>query len=134
MILRDSDKNEIRLSWDKKGQSGEVRPLAPGNYTVVGYRFEKRADDGTEWMLTASSMSFAKLTVKPGTVVTVPVPKSISQGGQVSLNGHSANVMMALAFGRGGVTIYRDGERIPMPFRLIDPSGKSVGGGNIEYG
>ena len=42
--------------------------------------------------------------------------------------------MMVLAFGKGGVTIYRDGERIPMPFRVLDGSGNKVGGGNIEYG
>ena len=134
VLLRDGHGEEIRLSWDKKGQSGEVRPLAPGKYRVVGYRIEKRGGDGTEWMITASSASFADLTVETGKVVNVPVPKSISQGGHVSHRGSDANVMMMLAFGRGGVTIYRDGERIPMPFRLLDPSGNSVGGGSIEYG
>lgn len=134
VLLRDTDDNEIRLSWDRKGQAGEVRALEPGRYRVVGYRLEKKSDDGTEWMLTASSARFAELTVVAGKVVDVPVPKAIRQSGQVRSRGMNANVMMMMAFGRGGVTIYRDGERIPMPFRVVNVAGRSIGGGNIDYG
>ena len=48
--------------------------------------------------------------------------------------GFPANELTRRLPSRGGVTIYREGERIPMPFRLVDSSGNSVGGGNIEYG
>ena len=134
VILRDEHQREIRLSWDKKGQAGETRALAPGIYTVVGYRAVKKSKDGTEWMITATSANFAKLIVKVGEIATVPVPKKILQSGRLLRHGSNSNVDMALTYGRGGVTIYKDGERIPMPFRVVDGSGKTVGTGNIEYG
>ncbi|MCH7540118.1 MAG: hypothetical protein IH999_06945 [Proteobacteria bacterium] len=134
VLLRDEHGREIRLSWDKKKQAGETRALAPGRYKVVGYRMVKPGSDGDEWMITATSTNFGNLNVHEGQVTEVPVPKAISQGGHVRHKGSSANVMMVLAFGKGGVTIYRDGERIPMPFRVLDGSGNKVGGGNIEYG
>ena len=134
VLLRDGHGKEIRLSWDKKGQAGATRALAPGRHKVVGYRIVEPGSDGEEWMITATSVNFGNLNVLEGQVVNVPVPKSISQGGHVSHRGENASVMMSLAYGHGGVTIYRDGQRIPMPFRVLDSSGKKVGGGNIDYG
>ena len=74
VLLRDGHGDEIRLSWDKKGQGGETRALAPGRYKVVGYRMVKPGSDGNEWMLTATSAKLADLTVEAGKVVSVPVP------------------------------------------------------------
>ena len=132
--MRDAHQREIRLSWDKKGQAGETRALAPGTYTVVGYRAVKKSDDGTEWMITATSIDFATLVVKSGEIATVPVPKKILQSGRLARHGSNTNVNMALTYGRGGVTIYQNGKRIPMPFRVVDASGKTVGSGTIDYG
>lgn len=134
VILRDAHQREIRLSWDKQGQAGETRALAPGTYTVVGYRAVKKTANGTEWMITATSINFAKLVVKAGEITTVSVPRKILQSGRLVRRGSSTNVNMALTYGRGGVTIYQNGKRIPMPFRVVDGYGRTIGSGTIDYG
>ena len=134
VLLRDGHGKEIRLSWDKKGQGGETRALAPGRYKVVGYRMVEPGSDGEEWMITATSAHFGNLNVHNRQVAMVPVPKAIVQGGKVDRNGSSANVNMALNYGHGGVTIYRDGRRIDMPFRVVDSAETVYAKGKINYG
>ena len=134
VLLRDGHGEEIRLSWDKNGQAGETRALAPGRYKIVGYRMVEPGSDGEEWMITATSANFGALNVRSGQSATVQVPASIQQSGRIVHRGGTTNVQMAFVYGKGGVTVYRNAARIPMPFRVVDASGRVVGSGNIEYG
>jgi hypothetical protein len=134
LLLRDAHKKAIRVSWDDPKKAGEARPLGAGSYTVVGYRISKKDRSGTEWMLTSSGTDLGKVIVKPGETLDYKFPTKLDLRKGVNVNAGAGRVSASFFYGGGGVTIYRSGKRIPMPYSLLDSKGRAVGSGSMEYG
>lgn len=117
-----------RLRWAADG--GRRFLLPRGTYRWAGYRLV----DG-EWHVSVSDRHGAlgaievgddtrRIEVQPALQVRVmATPREGSVQVQVSIQGHD-----------GGLTIYRDGRRIPLTATLVDGDGREVGSAGLRYG
>jgi hypothetical protein len=120
----------FRVSWE--GGVPGPRELPPGEYAWLGYRLAKRATDGSQWYVSALFQKPSPVNVLAGEVTrmevdpTVVVQKQLRPGGQIGI--------MVGGQGRSGLTVYKNGIRIPIGYRLVDVSGKALTSGKIAYG
>lgn len=47
---------------------------------------------------------------------------------------HAGRVGMAITGQKAGLTIYREGKRIPVRYRLVDAEGSELAAGKMNYG
>lgn len=131
LIVQHADGRAFRVTWEGVGDRGsQPRALPVGTYKVRGYRV--LADDaaGVPWMLSSSGASLGVFTVAAGKTTAVPsdgtvrlVKQRRGQTVSVAVQGHA----------HAGLTVYRNGKRIPMGYRLV-AEGKVVDEGPMAYG
>lgn len=129
VLLRASDGRELRLSWDEPG--GERRRALPaGRYGILGYRLSAVAD-GASWHLVGSGLGNVTVGFSAGgthVIAIDPVVRVEERIGadriEVGLVGHED----------AGVSLYRDGARVPLRYRRFDRAGALLGEGMLQFG
>ncbi len=139
LFLKNASGEVTRLAW-KAGKAGELRALPPGNYTLVGYRIVRKDDEGVNWFISAiSPKGIRKLAVKPGKPLMVAIKPEIRVACKGRAGGPKAKGVLAVQGGfqgehHSGLTIYREGKRIPLRFTISNHTGEEIETGKMGYG
>lgn len=147
MFLRGPKREVYRLEW-KARDKDRRRSLPPGLYTITGYRLSRQDKHGEKWFLSATSHGHRKLQVasdKPARVEIDPrihlSTSAATQAGKLrgsmmlsgdSSGGRSGDILKAAR--RIGLSIYRSGKRIPIPYRILDNKKAELASGIMKYG
>lgn len=131
MIVQHQDGRQFRVTWEAKGDNAsQPRSLPVGGYKVRGYRVLADDASGVPWLLSSSGASLGTFEVSAGNQTLMPSDGSLRLVKQ--RRGNTVSVAVQ-GHDRAGVTIYRDGKRIPMGYRLV-ANGKLVDEGPMAYG
>jgi len=129
LLLEDREGGAHRLVWDGS-QEPAGRSLPAGTYVLRTYRVVREAG-GRTWHVSATKPSIRELRVRPGKTSRVELDLAIRM--EASLVGRQARMSI-----RGdedaGLSIYADGRRIPMGFRVLGRDGETLVEGEMEYG
>lgn len=131
LLLAAADGRRFRLSWEEGAGADRRRALPAGAYTLVGYRIVAADAGGRLWHVSASGAKLRELDLPAGTERTLAIDPTIRimkrvAGGelQVTVQGDD----------KAGLTIYREGKRIPLGFELSGADGARRGAGQVRYG
>lgn len=134
LLLKDKDGTFYRLGW-KKNDRDRRRALPPGAYTLTAYTLVRRDDTGKEWFLSATGRAIRTLDVRAGTEQKIALQefahvlcRAVPMQGGVQIQG------VVQGEHHSGTSLYRDGQRITLGYRLSDSQGKELAAGNLEYG
>ncbi len=134
LLLKDRDGAHFRVGW-QKDDADRRRVLPPGEYTLTGYTLVRRDPQGKEWFVGASGKRIRKLTVRAGEEQKVALDEAVFMQCRPVLGKGQVQVQMILqGEHHSGLTLYRDGKRVLVGYRLTDGQGKEVASGQLEYG
>lgn len=132
LIVQAADGKQLRLSWEAPGVTAKSPITLPdGEYSIRGYRVLATDSSGVPWVLSASGHSLGKFTVTHANNTQVAVDDTVRL---VKKWTRSVVSVAVLGEGHTGLSIYRDGKRIPMGYRLLDSSGAVAAEGSMDYG
>lgn len=134
LLLTDSAGSFLRVPWEKTGQGDTPKgklAVPEGNYTLVSYRILDRSREGEVWHLSATARSIMEIEVQAGEIAKVEIDPTIhiKQGFKRGMVSMSVSGME-----KAGLTIYKNGKRIPMDWKLVAGEDESVADGKINYG
>jgi hypothetical protein len=149
VFLRGGHHVVYRFSW-KAGDNDRCRALPEVTYQVTGYRVARVAKDGTSWRVSTTSPGYRKVAVKAGEATALAIDPTVGfevesrvEGGKIRGSAAPWGERLAVRDGadlrvgherRIGLTIYRDGKRIPLAFGVLDKEGKVLETGGLAYG
>lgn len=136
LILKDGAGGLYRVSWERAEGRPEVadrrRALPAGEYEVVGLRQVDRTRADEVWHTAATGAQLGRLVVEDGEETpvkldaTIRVTRGLRGGNMVAMNvTHPSGA---------GLTLYKNGRRVPVAFRLLDARGEIVRRGPMTYG
>ena len=129
-----SDDRRIRLAWKKEDKERD-RPLPVGEYEIVGYRVVKKDKAGREWFISATSHGDGDVVVKKGRSTTVTISDTIRFRSHARRRKGSLRCALGIqGEHRAGLSIYCDGKRIDIPYKVFDRDKKILASGNVKYG
>jgi hypothetical protein len=136
VLKRQSDGRAFQLLW-KKGSGGKDdrrRALPPGEYQITGYRIARRDTEGHDWFISGAG-KIRTLKVHAGHVQDLKLMEVIGLTCRALPRGGDVQVQ-AIVQGEHhcGLSIWKDGLRIPIHFRIADAAGKELASGTLKYG
>lgn len=136
LLLKNRAGKFYRLAWPREAAAKDRRrALPPGDYTLTEYRLVRRDDQGIEWFLSATGPAIRRLTVKAGEELPVPLDETAHVQCRVRRGGDGLNVQGVITGEHhAGMSIYRDGRRIALSYRVSDAQGKELAAGPMKYG
>jgi hypothetical protein len=146
LFLKSAAGEHYRLEWPKRPQAPSTGPatravpdrrraLPPGEYTLTGYRIVRRDAKGVEWFLSASAPDLRRLVVRAGEEQPVQVTEAIRLTGRAQPHDGGVKIQLKIAGEQGsGLSIYREGKRIEIGYRLTDAQEKELARGTMQYG
>lgn len=127
LFLRDEEGKVYRLRWTA-GEDDQERSLPLGTYVLVGYRIVEG-----KWHLSASGGR--RKVVVGETPTRVIVSKGVAIDFRAKPRGSQLSLQMGIAGGDGlGMSIFKDGARIPIRYRLTGKKDAEVAAGPMNYG
>lgn len=137
VILEDEQGHRFRLSSEtvekKRHSRSPVRRAVPaGKYRVLGIHAIDRSRRDQVWHLSTSGRRLGTLEVTEGEEVPYELDRTVHIEGALQ-EGKRISVSVRHTSG-AGLTLYRDGRRIPMSYRLVDRRKKTLRSGKITYG
>lgn len=133
LFLKDAEGVPWRVSWERD-VDGELaadrrRALPAGAYTVVGYRRIEREGDAL-WHLSVTGQKIRTIDVDTGAVQPVEIDATV----RIARGLRGKMISMTIqGEGRSGLSVYKDGRRIPVRYRLVGPDGVEAEG-PMRYG
>ena len=146
LLLRDQAGDYVRLDWqkpqrsssdrkDSRAEADRRRPLLPGKYTLTNYRIARRNADGHEWSTSATGRMIRQIEVVAGQEQRVEVKAEIAMNCRARPVREGSDVQVTISGEHhAGLTIYRDGQRIPLGFVVRDAEGKELTTSPMRYG
>lgn len=136
LVAKDGHGRQYRLSWEADQASAERRrALPPGQYTVSNYRISRQDRAGNEWFVSASARTIMRFSVAAGKTVNVTVPDAIQMRCEATSVGAEVRVQMVIqGVHHSGLSIYRDGKRVPVKYQITDANGAALAQGAMQYG
>jgi hypothetical protein len=117
-----------RLTWAAKDRA-RGRHLPAGDYTLAGYRIVK----GT-WHLSATGGQ-TKLQIKEGKTTKLTLDSSIRIKVHARRKGRGLSLGMGIRGDKKcGLSIYREGKRIPVEYQLLFSGERPPASGAMNYG
>jgi hypothetical protein len=98
---------------------------------LVGYRIVDRSRKGEVWHLSGSGPKLRAIEVPASGELAIEVPARITV--KQRFDGASAG-MEIRGPDAAGVSIYKDGARIPIGYRLLSDAGGELARGKLNYG
>ena len=135
LLVRNPDGEPLRLSWERvegrEPSADRRRALPAGVYSVVGLRWIDRSRGGEVWHTSATGRQLGDLDVEAGEEQVLELDPTI----EISRGLGGGQVAMGITHPSGaGLSIYKDGRRIPIEFRLVAANGRIVASGSMRYG
>ena len=140
LFLKSAASEHYRLEWaGKAGESGAAadrrRAVPAGEYALVGYRIIRRDAQGTTWFISATGSNLRRLTVQASEEQQASIDETIRLTGGAHPSEGTVEIHVMVAGIKGsGLSIYRDGRRIDIDYRLLDAQGKELARGTLAYG
>ncbi len=132
LLLRDEEGTVLRLSWEEEAgaDADRRRALPAGDYKLISYRI--LLQDGEEtWHLSATHSKIQEVTIQPGEDLRIEVDPRIHITGRI---GHGRVSIAVQGEHKAGLSIYKDGRRIPMGYRIVGADEKELASGDYRYG
>ncbi len=121
----------VRLTW-KKGQREHY--LSPGDYRIRNLRVVEKKGKET-WFLSSTQPRGRALQVEAGSPLHLRLTRGILFGGKARWKGRELMLGFGLRDSQGrGLSIYRNGKRVPIRYELLSSSGKRLQSGEMNYG
>lgn len=144
LFLKHSNGRHYRLEWGTpsagttKGKSARPdarRALPRGTYETTGYRIVRRDSAGKLWFISVTSHGGQKIDVRPRETTRVTIREEINFVCRTQKSGEEIKLTAAITGSpRGGLSIYRDGKRIPLKYAIQSADGKELQSGELDYG
>src|SRR5262245_17489525 len=135
LFLASSTGRHYPLEWARSKLPAARRALPPGEYTLTGYRIARRDTNGAEWFLSATGPAIRRIVVRAGEEQQVKVGDTIHLSGGAHPEVGRVEIELRLAGVKDcGLTVYRDGKRIDVAYRLMSPQKKVLARGTLKYG
>ena len=146
VLLRNPDGAYVRLDWQRRdrGGSGSTngaaeadrrRPLTAGKYALTNYRITRRDAEGHEWFISATGKMIRQIEVVAGQEQRMEVKAEIAMNCRARPIREGIDVQVTIVGEHhAGLTIYRDGQRIPLGFVVRDADGKELTTSPMKYG
>lgn len=137
VLLRAEDGSAVRISWEDDLPSKDAastdqrRALPAGRYTLVGYRVIARDARGKTWHVSASAVKGVTFDVQAGRANTLEIDPTIQIVERAQPDGLGVSVQ---GVNGAGLSIYKEGKRIPIGIRRLDAEGRTLAEGKISYG
>ncbi len=133
-IILQGPNGDVALDW-KKDDSQRVRGIPPGTYRLRTVRVE-RLQDKVHWCLSSTTPPKKRLKLGSDKKITLKVPDTVHFHGKVHRKGKR---QLQLGFGihsrnHHGLSIYRDGKRVPVAYKVLSTKGKALAWGKMNYG
>jgi len=134
LLVPEADGDPVRVVW-KSEQGKEVRTIAAGTYRVQHYAMTRRDRQDVEWQLWASGSKGRIVKIEEGAdPLTLRLDPRIHLRTTARWADRGLRVGIAPTGDRGmGVTIMRDGKRIPAKYRVLGSEGITAKGA-MAYG
>ena len=131
LFLLDEYGASYRLSWTGlESEEERVRSVPAGTYRLRTYRIVRREGDAL-WHISVTAPTLQTIDVRPGENIKVEVGADIHLGKK--LGGERAQMRISDAEG-AGLSIYREGKRIPIDYRILGSGGEQLASGRMRYG
>ena len=133
LLLRNEEGRLYRLSWGEGSKSGSDRrrALPAGKYALAGYRLITTDSTGKTWHVSATAASMREIELASGQETRLAIEPEI----KIEKRLRDGQVQVAVqGEGQSGLSIYKEGKRIPLGFELLDRAGKKLAEGKINYG
>lgn len=145
LVLKNESGEYFRLEWPRTDRAASKktdrpvavvrRPLPPGKYTMTNYRVARRDKDGREWFISATGKNIRQIEVVAGQTQRLDLKLEIGMNCRAKPTASGVDVQaMIMGEHHAGLTIYRDGKRMPMEFVIVDSDGKELASGPMSYG
>jgi hypothetical protein len=146
LFLKNAMGEHYRLEWAKEPRTSAAgsapkdvadrrRALPPGEYTLTCYRVVRRDAQGGEWFISATGHHIRRLVVRAGEEQKIQVDETVRVTGRALPKDGEISIQLKIAGEHGsGLTIYRDGKRIDIGYRVLDGQSKELGRGTLDYG
>lgn len=133
VVLARGDRR-ITLAW-KKGDDSRRRALPAGSYRLRTTRVERVDKDGTRWFVSLSGPGGRKLRIATGKTNRLVIDTAVHFKGKVKRRGHRLQLAMAITGANGrGLSIYKNGKRVAVDYKLLDAKGRVLARGRMNYG
>ncbi len=131
IFLTSEHGESYRLSWDPHGkQEPGTRTLPEGVYTLRTYRIVMQHEDET-WHTSVTSHKIRTVEVENGSNTKLLIDPTIQIGSRMR---GKRGTMSFQGMNKAGLTIYKEGKRIPVGYRVLDASGAELAKGSMRYG
>ncbi|HAB13282.1 MAG TPA: hypothetical protein DCE47_16475 [Planctomycetaceae bacterium] len=159
VVLRDAKKRVLRIAWEpptpkdikpknrRKGTPvgrkpkasaavNSSRALDPGVYNVIGYRVIRHDKAGVGWFVSGTeSRGIKRITVVAGSRQKIDIDPAIAVDCVALRTKTGLRILMTITgHNESGLTIFRQGRRIGIEYRVLDEQGRSVAEGVMKYG
>lgn len=135
LFLRDDKGALVRLAWESRGdasrEANRGRKLPAGKYTLLGYRLVDRSRAGEVWHVSGTGTKRKPIEIPAHGQIALGVPHEISV--KQRFDGESAGMEIRGAHA-AGLSIYKNGARIPIGYRVLDAGGAELTQGSMNYG
>lgn len=134
VLLEDASHRAWRLSWEENSNA-KRRALPPGHYSLQNYRVIRRDSKGSEWYLSGIPQHAPRITVRAGVEQRLEIDDTINVPCQTKPHEGGWLIMAPISgANHSGITIYKDGKRIPLRYRISDAAGNEIASGAMNYG
>ena len=132
-----------RLEWNgddrpsDRDRTAGLRALKPGRYSVTGYRISRTNDKGEDWFISGILPRHGRaIQVTPGKIIRLAFTPDITIAcrGHAAPDGRFAVRAMIAGKDRSGLSIYRNGKRISMAYKISAADGEKLEAGKMNYG
>ena len=132
-IILAGPKGDVAIHW-KKGDEDRSRGLPPGNYRLRTVRIE-REHKGVHWFLSATSQPRKPIEFESDEKVKLDVADTVHFKGKVKRMGRKLQLNFGLqSETHQGLSIYENGKRVPVTYKLLSAKGKVLATGKMNYG
>lgn len=137
LLVTDAHGKFFRLLWPAKdgGKEDRRRALSPGKYRLTGYHLVRRDTQGKEWFIWVNLHAGRPLTAHAGDSLPVKTDDTITLTCKAKAAVGAVEIMAAVTGDHhAGLTIYKEGKRIPLHYRITGRDNQVLATGTLEYG
>lgn len=135
LFLRDEQGVVVRLAWEAQAdaprEANRGRTLPAGKYTLVGYRLFDRSRANEVWHVSGTGTKRKPIEIPAQGPISLGVPRELSL--KQRFDGASAGMEIRGAH-QAGLSIYKNGARIPIGYRVLGADGVELTRGSMNYG
>lgn len=126
-------KGDVTLVWTSADKD-RTRMLPPGDYKVRTTRVV-REQKGVHWFTSSTAQPGRALKLKAGGKLGIEIDPSVHFVCHVKRRGDRLQLGFGVKGSDGrGLSVYRDGKRVPVTYKVLSKKGKVLASGTMNYG